>query len=376
MYRNSAEENILTLAACACILFLSSITGGAFAQEQSKAIVSGRVTSAETAEPIENVNVFLSITTIGTSTDKEGGFRLTGVPVGIYDLVISRVGYERQTITLTITRAESLYYDIKLKPRIIQTGEIQVAAESPEDWKNDLKVFTKEFLGETENTNRCRIINPEVINFRHDEKDNTLRASSDSVIKVENLAFGYNIYIILIKFEWYLIRGYGRYFIFSKFQELIPHDEKVLSSWRKSRQKSYEGSLKQFLRAVSAGKAEDEQFCVYAVNLKRIEEAKNHPEYAWYDWLQTHDAAISGGHRVNAEELIVPSEEGSPFKLIRFQSDLRIEYWGRNPHELSFLTLKGPSVMIDTLGNLFNPLSLEVGGYWSGNRVAELLPMY
>ena len=178
-----------------------------------------------------------------------------------------------------------------------------------------------------------------------------------------------NIYIILIKFEWGLTTGYGRYLIFSKFQELIPRDEEVLSMWKENRRKCYEGSLKHFLRAVSAGRAEEDQFYIYTLNLKQAREAQPR-DNVWFNMLQTHD------HRVSPKELIESSEEKSSFRTVSFRHDLKIEYWGRTPHELSFLTLKGPSLMIDTLGNLFNPLRLEVGGCWSDNRVAELLPMY
>jgi hypothetical protein len=356
---------ILAVGLC-CLAFAIPHTKAA-AQEAGKTTVSGRITDAETSEPLENVNVFLSVTTIGASTGSDGRFRIVGIPAGIFDLVISRVGYERQTITLKILAAESLYYDIKLKPRMVQAGEVQVSAAEPGEWKDDLKIFVKEFLGETDNAAKCAILNPEVLNFTHDKKTNMLAATSDSILRVDNMAFGYRIYLVLVKFEWNLVHGDGRYFVFSMFQELTPRDGKEDSVWMENRRRSYRGSLKQFLWAVNAGKAEDEKFYIYAGSKRLLANGIPGPGTA---------AMPERGHLVSPDELVSASESGSPFKTLQFNGVLRVEYWNRTPQEVSWLTLDGPFVMIDTAGNLLNPLSLEVAGQWSGNRVAELLPRY
>ncbi|MBI4811655.1 MAG: hypothetical protein HY800_09505 [Ignavibacteriales bacterium] len=53
-------------------------------------------------------------------------------------MIISRVGYERQIITLQISKQESLYYEIKLRPRPVLTEEMEVLAERPEEVRPNL----------------------------------------------------------------------------------------------------------------------------------------------------------------------------------------------------------------------------------------------
>ncbi|MBI4811660.1 MAG: hypothetical protein HY800_09530 [Ignavibacteriales bacterium] len=42
----------------------------------------------------------------------------------------------------------------------------------------------------------------------------------------------------------------------------------------------------------------------------------------------------------------------------------------------SIISQNNPNALIDSLGNLFNPLAIEVTGKWAKNRVSDLLPLY
>jgi len=62
--------------------------------------ISGKVTNSETGEPIPGVSVVVkSNTTIGTATDMDGNYTLSGVPSDAEALVFTFVGWHSvQTI--------------------------------------------------------------------------------------------------------------------------------------------------------------------------------------------------------------------------------------------------------------------------------------
>ena len=115
--------------------------GELFAQGAPHAIIAGRISDAETGNPVENAIVFLANTPIGTSSATDGTFRISFVPAGVFQMVIARIGYERELIDLDFTKPESLYYEIKLQPRPIQTGGIEVYGKRLEGAKPNLTLF-------------------------------------------------------------------------------------------------------------------------------------------------------------------------------------------------------------------------------------------
>jgi hypothetical protein len=84
--------------------------------------------------------------------------------------------------------------------------------------------------------------------------------------------------------------------------------------------------------------------------------------------------AGGSGHRVNPEELGLAKQEGTPFKMLRFPGYLRVDYGSRG--SMSIITLNEAYALVDSSGNLLNPLSIEVAGEWASRRVAELIPLY
>jgi hypothetical protein len=328
------------------------------AQQKTNVVISGVVSDSATGTPLENVNIFLSFTTIGASTAPDGNFRLSNVPFGAFDLVFSRIGYERVVINIRVIAPETLQCNIRLKPQILQVQEIKIVTESPQEWRENLERFVKAFIGTAGNADQCSILNPEVIDFRFDDHTDTLIAATDSVLYIENRALGYRLSIILKTFVWNVRRDCGRYFIYPRFKELLPCDAKELSRWRENRLQSFAGSLRHFLRALYARTIEDEKFSISSGLLKYL--------------------VLGFGHRLAPDELAV--ENGTPFKTLRFPESLRIEYWGKEGWfakdriSVSFMTLTQAFALIDRRGNLLNPLSLEVAGAWSLDRVAKLLP--
>ncbi len=92
--------------------------------------IIGRMVDAETGEALIGVTVMLEGTKLGAVTDLDGNFVIKRVPVGIYTLVASSVGYSATKVTaVEVTDGEVERIDLALKPQILQTEGIEVTAK-------------------------------------------------------------------------------------------------------------------------------------------------------------------------------------------------------------------------------------------------------
>jgi hypothetical protein len=56
--------------------------------------ISGRVINGDTKEPLSDVYIFVLSTSSGASTDYDGNYKILKMPPGIYDIKVSRIGFE------------------------------------------------------------------------------------------------------------------------------------------------------------------------------------------------------------------------------------------------------------------------------------------
>jgi hypothetical protein len=317
------------------------------------ASITGTICDLERGEPLGNANVFLADTPFGTGSGPDGRYRLGGIPPGVYTLVVSLVGYEVHTQQIVVHPADTLHSMFYLKSRILQSEEIQAIAPSQMEWKKLLKAFTREFLGETSNANNTRILNPEILTLWREQITRELIGSADSVLRVENLALGYRLSIVLSKFKWDVDDGSGQYLIFPRFEELSPPDPVIREEWRESRQRTYLGSLRHFLRALAFGNLEHEGFTIHQGNITALSSGQYNP--------------------VTIENLVLSRVERSAMWKLSFEGWLRVEYHGKRSRT-SYICLNGGVAVFDEFGGLVNPVCFETSGDWLEDRVAEMLP--
>ncbi|MCU0411020.1 MAG: carboxypeptidase-like regulatory domain-containing protein, partial [Bacteroidetes bacterium] len=96
----------------------------------SQASIRGSVTDQTTNEPLVGAHVFVQGTAIGTATDREGKYVLTGVPAGSYQLKVSYIGYVSKEISQTVESGSTLSLDITLMADVVQGEEVIVTAQA------------------------------------------------------------------------------------------------------------------------------------------------------------------------------------------------------------------------------------------------------
>lgn len=86
--------------------------------------IKGKVT--DDSAPIPSVNILIVGENIGTVTNIDGSYSLNSIPVGDYELRFSIVGYETQFFNVTILPNKTIELYVKLNPKMIELGEVQV----------------------------------------------------------------------------------------------------------------------------------------------------------------------------------------------------------------------------------------------------------
>ncbi len=112
------------------LLFLTTI-----AQAQTGTI-RGTVRSLSENTPLVGANIWIAQTQLGTATDTEGRFMLSGIPPGEYQLVASYIGFSTKTIRARIESGDTLQLNIRLDREIISGPRVEIIATRAQERKN------------------------------------------------------------------------------------------------------------------------------------------------------------------------------------------------------------------------------------------------
>jgi len=114
------------LTTVAALLLFSTLT---LAQQTGK--ITGVVVDAETGETLIGVNVVIEGTTTGAATDIDGRYTIPGLEPGTYNLVVSYISFQKQTITgVQLSAGEVVKLDVTLQPENEFLEEVVVTAEA------------------------------------------------------------------------------------------------------------------------------------------------------------------------------------------------------------------------------------------------------
>jgi hypothetical protein len=317
-----------------CLLFLISFP--LFSQE-----FRGRVLDSETKKAIELANVFLNSTTIGTLTDKDGNFKLSLSGAENLPIAITAIGYHSLLLTDYTTDRP---YQILLNSKTYELGEVVVKAKRT--WKErsnrtgNMAIFRKEFLGQSTNALRTKIVNENDLIFQNIEGKDMIKAWSPRPLIIKNDALGYEITYYLDTFEYSpsdaSVRIFGNY-IFRDVATEPAAREKA----ENRRRLAYLGSTMHFFRSL------------------------------WDNNLDSSGYTIKDNANNILHSYNIEGKEYSEGRYIIAKEDVNIYYLSKM--NVTKFRLLSDSAFFDKSG-YFDPVAINWNGIMAKQRVADLLP--
>ena len=248
-------------------LILFWVCSVAFAQS-----FSGTVFSADTKQLVPFASVYLSNTSVGTTTNTQGKFFINNFPEGIYDLIVSCMGYEPYQTTIQSNKLNTI--EIFLKPRVQELKEVVVKSYEKDGWSKWGKLFLDCFIGHSAYAANCIIKNTFAIKFRYDKKGRVLSAFANEPLVIINESLGYEIKYDLVSFEYNQAKSLLFYSGYPFFTPMDTKRKGKQNRWEKKRLNTYHGSVMHFMRAIYLNKIADEKFEVRKLIKVRNEEKK------------------------------------------------------------------------------------------------------
>ncbi|MCE7044318.1 carboxypeptidase-like regulatory domain-containing protein [Dyadobacter sp. CY312] len=389
------------------LLILLSFAGIA----QNK-LVTGRVADATTNEPLEFVTIFITNTTMGTTTDEKGSFSIS-LPPGRYEMVVSMVGYGPIVHPIEVTPEKSPQAILfKLTQTETALNSVSVKAKRDPSWYDNLELFKTNFLGRSEVASQCKLTNPENLIIVFDPVNGTLKVESKDLMVIENPVLGYKVSYLLVEFNYDLNQKYVSYLGYPRFEPLKGSKAKQ-KRWEKNRLKAYNGSAMHFVRTLRQQKLEEEGY-----NLRRLIRIPNPDRPSEEEFAEArrqlyalgNSTTLTENHplnkilaktslpkilekldttRVSYSEYI--SERGDDVSL-SFDGYFQIVYTGekeepayvaasspfrkRQPtYQTSVVSMKEKQVLLETSGSISDPLALVFEDYWGWEKVGDMLPL-
>lgn len=390
-------------------------------------------------QPLEGASVYLNNTSVGTTTNQEGFFELS-IKNGTYDLIVSFIGFETIQYTLNSENRNKLLV-FKMVESANMLDEVVISKKrkkmSVEDRAYFMGQFKRNFLGVTNLSKECEILNEDVIDFDFNVLSKTLTASVSKPIKIKHKGLGYIITYDLIHFQQgpqtisYL--GYTRY-------QNLEGSKRKKRKWNKKRRIAYNGSSMHFFRSVITNNYKDEGFIVdqfkkipnperphdsiikqareyinnlispngskvfnftvgqININADNSKKSKTHTSTSQADFNQKKDSALSILKKSRLKKFInidIKKDlsrkdfifQKDNFDYLRFPHFLKIKFTkepeednfrpgkAKLNHQISVISLYVKSSLIDKTGVLASPLDILLTGYWSYEKLADTLPL-
>lgn len=396
----------------AILFFITS-----FLSSFSQPVIKGKVVSATNGDPIAGSSVFISNTSAGTTSAKDGSFELNNVPSGRHELVISCIGYETNVFSFS-TEQLPLKLKVEMTVKVRELANVTVEPSVEEGWDKWGRMFTENFIGRTPNAAQCRIKNEKAIRFRFYKKSNRVIAYCDEPVILENKALGYRIVYQLEDFEVNFKAGTTYFAGYPLFEETGKNRKR----WDRNRDKAYYGSMQHFMYCVYHDSLQQHGFEVRRmVRVPNLEKDRVKAIYRpvpvmqssgtgavsvriqrpdtpgadstdYYERvMQQKDYQEIYGKELLSRDSLITAQEGE-YKVLFFMDYLYVTY--KNEQEdieyvqqsgekrgrffqRSYIRLtNGNPLVIDMNGSYYPPQEIFSSAYWGwSEKIADLLPV-
>jgi TonB-dependent SusC/RagA subfamily outer membrane receptor len=237
-------------------------------------------------------------------------------------------------------------------------------------WNKDYEKFQRLFIGDKKDLQRCKILNPWVLEFAEPRKD-FFSATAGDVIKIENLKLGYRVYFELRNFLFskstYLISGNIR------FVEMVTSDAAIKNEWVKNRAEAYRGSSRHLLKAIIDKRVEEEGFVIFndLSNFNKVvRESDFHANLNRNLFFYDYKDKISPGRYRESYRLALPQR----MEIHYLKTTMPGKVYRNIPHPVSWMEIKDRTLEVKESGVVVDPKKLMLSGEMGLSRVAEMLP--
>ncbi|MFM9910495.1 MAG: hypothetical protein ACKVOW_14175, partial [Chitinophagaceae bacterium] len=260
-----------------------------------------------------------------------------------------------------------------------------------------LRIFKENFLGITQASLRCSIKNEDEILFADGTSKRAIYAFSASPLEIINKELGYRIFFQLEDFYFNTDEGRTYFYGYSRFGELST-DKSIPVRYLRNRERYYRGSTMHFFHSLIDDKISDEGFLLLHIrSMKTIDSIENRSgSNKGVDDTITKKANTRkmdiGSSITRTEFFKKDTTEQKEVYILNWVDRLRVKY-GRDPYGKKFLMqnaflqgnlplgifsdvemLERPAFM-DPNGSLYNPMAIQMSGYWSFEKMANMLPI-
>ncbi|MDR7128181.1 hypothetical protein J2X69_000509 [Algoriphagus sp. 4150] len=336
-------------------------------------IISGTVKNAKTGEPMPFANVFINNTTLGSTTDEEGHYRISGDLPRNIELVASFVGFVTATHTLNLSG--SLAVDFRLEPLESVLTEVELKSRRDKKWERDLRRFKEVFLALPDDpfASQLDIKNPWVLDFEtiKERGPNYVHATAQEPLQIVNSALGYDVTYYLKDYRFYNNRSSYVGFVFFDAHELT--DSTEVAKVESSKVTSYMGSIRHLLKSVLLAKVYEEDFEIFKLL------PVDHFRVRTNVYTEELDKSI---RRVYADSIQrIPLENGNYRVIWPFDTEVHYrgkkwfnDYYTDAYYPISWISAPLGYFDIDRNGIPVVPAQVVLSGYMGRQRMGRYLP--
>jgi hypothetical protein len=338
-------------------------------------VIQGRILDDSTGLPVPNASIYLNRTTFQSRSNVKGEFKLVAAGVYSGELIVRAAGYECFAYNPEFSGAGNKLYTFKL----IKKERTKDSVKIPDILKKaEFQNFMESLLGITAEAAACTIENSETIYFVKGESGNLTYAFADTPLIITNKLLGYEIVYDLIEYGddnfkenyftayyWYREIGNKRQFI-------------------KQRQRNYFGSTQHFFNSLIERNLYDQGFSIF--RMKQTADSASLQPYT--DYTQVNPNNIEAISPLSF--LFIDSNSNEYY--LKFSRDIIVQY-DKTPHTVDYLSqqvyvtglakkgftasfrLLADTVGIDSKGLIAEPLSINYGGFWIYEKLANQLPL-
>lgn len=367
-----------TLSVYFLLLFIF-IPGSTYAQKKA---FNGRVVDDETNKPLEFVSVYVTNSTIGAVTNENGAFTFS-LDEGKYEVVVSMVGYG-PIVHPVIVKNELAMAPVlfKIHPQAYSLDTVSVTGKRDASWYSNLRSFKEYFLGKSAIAKKCVFVNPDALITDFDIENQTLVVTAREPLKIQNPELGYNISFLLTGFVMDKKKGFASYIGYPHF-EPMEGSASQKEQWAERRLDAFQGSPMHFARSLIKQNLEQEGFRVTrAVNgigvyasqassngKPRFSRSEQHEEVSYSEYLSFPENEAKVEFKGSLRVVYVRKMEDLDYVYSKNTSGLK-----KASYQTSTITLKDPYIFLDKNGRFEKPLGIIFDGYWSWDKVGDMLP--